>query len=76
MRIAPIVFAVAVAAVSVWRWTRLRWPLRGLGVAVCGALVLYGAGIVHVPELENVIASVGSTLGSLHLRAGRRDGLP
>jgi undecaprenyl-diphosphatase len=29
-----------------------------------GALVLYGAGIIHLPQLEDVIASVGSTLGT------------
>ena len=63
MRIAPIVFAVVVAAVTVWRWTRLRWPIRALAVAICGALVLYGAEIIHLPQLDDVIASVGSTLG-------------
>jgi membrane protein DedA with SNARE-associated domain len=63
MRIAPIVFAVAVAAATVWRWARLGWPLRGLGVVASGALALYGAGIIHLPQLEDVIASVGSTLG-------------
>lgn len=64
MRATPIVFAVAVAAVTVWRWPRLGWALRGLGVALSGALVLYGAGLIHLPELDDVIASVGSTLGA------------
>jgi undecaprenyl-diphosphatase len=64
MKIAPIACAVAVAAVIVWRWPRLGWPLRGLGVALCGALILYGVGLVHLPQLEDVIASVGSTLGA------------
>jgi undecaprenyl-diphosphatase len=63
MKATPIVFAFAVAAVVGWRWARLTWPLRGLGVAACGALVLYGAGIVQLPSLEDVIASVGSALG-------------
>lgn len=63
MRIGPILIAGAVAAVTLWRWPRLGWPVRGLGVAVCGALVLYGAGVVHLPRLDDVIASVGSTLG-------------
>jgi undecaprenyl-diphosphatase len=30
---------------------------------VCAALGLYGAGVFHLPQLEDVIASVGSTLG-------------
>jgi membrane protein DedA with SNARE-associated domain len=63
MRIASITFAVALAAVTVWRWARLRWTLRGLGLALCGALVLYGTGVIHLPQLEDVIASAGSTLG-------------
>jgi undecaprenyl-diphosphatase len=41
----------------------LGWRLRGLGVVVCGGLVLYGVGIIHLPQLEDVITSVGSTLG-------------
>jgi undecaprenyl-diphosphatase len=64
MKIAPIVFAVAVGAATVWRWRRLGWPLRGLGVTMCGALILYSAGIIHLPQLDDVIASIGSTLGS------------
>ena len=63
MKIAPIVFAIAVAGATLWRWPRLSWALRGLGVVVSGALVLYGAGIIHLPQLEDVISSVGSTLG-------------
>lgn len=58
-----IAAAVAVGAVTLRRWARLGWPLRALGVAACAGLVLYGAGIIHLPRLEDVIASVGSTLG-------------
>jgi membrane protein DedA with SNARE-associated domain len=63
MRIVPLVFAVGVAAVAVWRWGRLGWPLRGLALALSGVLLLYGTGLIHLPALEDVIASVGSTLG-------------
>src|SRR5690348_203422 len=63
MRIVSIGAAIAVAAVLLRRWARLGWPLRGLGVAACAGLVVYGAGIIHLPRLEEVIASVGSTLG-------------
>ena len=58
MRIAPIGFAVAVAAVTLWRWPRLGWPLRGLGVALCGALVVYGAELIHLPN--RIIETGGS----------------
>jgi undecaprenyl-diphosphatase len=63
MRIAPLVLAVAVAGVTVWRWPRSGWPLRVLAAVVCGVLALYGAGVIHLPRLEDAAASVGSTLG-------------
>jgi undecaprenyl-diphosphatase len=53
-----------VAAVTAWRWGRLGWAPRGLAVALCGAFGLYGAGLIHLPQLDDVIASVGSTLGA------------
>ncbi len=61
--ILPIASAVAVAAITLWRWPRLGWPLRALGVAASVALALYGAGIIHLPKFEDVVASIGSTLG-------------
>jgi membrane protein DedA with SNARE-associated domain len=64
MRATPIAIAVAVAAVTVWRWPRLGWPLRGLGLAACSALVLYGADIIRLPQIDDVIASIGSGLGA------------
>lgn len=63
MKLMPIVFAVAVAAVIVWRWGRLGWPARLAGAALSAALALYGAGVYHLPELEKIVGSVGSTLG-------------
>lgn len=64
MRILSIGVAIALAVVMLRRWARLGWSLRGLGVAACAALVVYGVGIVHLPRLEDVIASVGSALGT------------
>jgi CDP-diglyceride synthetase len=63
MKLLPIVFAVMVAGVTVWRWRRLGWPVRAAGATSCVALVLYGAGIVHPPELETMVGTIGSTLG-------------
>jgi membrane protein DedA with SNARE-associated domain len=63
MKVLPIVFAVAVAAVIVWRWARLGWPARLAAAALSAALALYGAGVFHLPELEKIVGSVGSTLG-------------
>jgi undecaprenyl-diphosphatase len=64
MRVTPLVLGAAVAAVTLWRWPRLGWAVRGVGVAICGALVLYGLGLIQLPQLDDVIASVGSTLGA------------
>lgn len=60
MKLMPIVFAVAVI---VWRWGRLGWQARLAGAALSAALALYGAGVYHLPELEKIVGSVGSTLG-------------
>src|SRR5437660_7038544 len=63
MQVLPIVFAVAVAAMIVWRWARLGWPARLAAAALSAGLALYGAGVFHLPELEKIVGSVGSTLG-------------
>lgn len=63
MKLLPIVFAFAVAAVTVWRWARLGWPVRLAGAFLAAGLGLYGAGVFHLPEFETVIGDVGSTFG-------------
>jgi membrane protein DedA with SNARE-associated domain len=47
----------------VWRWARLRRPAKVAGAALAGVLVLYGTGVIHLPELETLVGNVGSTLG-------------
>jgi hypothetical protein len=63
MKLVPIACAVAVTGVTIWRSTRLGWPLRICGAALCAALVLYGAGIIRLPQLETMVGTIGSTLG-------------
>jgi hypothetical protein len=63
MKLMPIVFAFAVGGGIVWRWARLGWPARLAAAGLSAALALYGAGVFHLPELEKVVGSVGSTLG-------------
>jgi membrane protein DedA with SNARE-associated domain len=63
MKLLPIVFAFAVAAVIAWRWRRLGWAVRLAGALLSAALALYGAGVFHLPELETVIGDLGSALG-------------
>lgn len=63
MKVLPLVFASAVAAAASWRWGRVGWPGKVAGAALLGLLAFYGAGAVHLPELEALIGSIGSTLG-------------
>lgn len=63
MKIVPIVLSVLVLVATVWRWRLLTSPIRVAGLAISGALVLYGTGVLDVPELDTVVARVGSTLG-------------
>lgn len=58
-----LVFAAAVAAYLVWRRRRLeRLSLIG-GALVVAAAVVYGLGLVQLPNLEKLLIDVGRTLG-------------
>jgi membrane protein DedA with SNARE-associated domain len=63
MKAVPIVLSVALGGLTLWRWPRLTWPLRVAAVMACGTLAVYGAGVVHLPELETMVGTIGSTLG-------------
>jgi hypothetical protein len=63
MKLLPIACAVAVAGLTSWRWPREDWLVRVWGAALSVALVLYGAGIVRLPQLRTMVGRIGSTLG-------------
>lgn len=63
MKLPPIVFAFAFAAVIAWRWRRLGWSVKLAGAVMSAAPALHGAGVFHPPELETVIGDLGSALG-------------
>jgi undecaprenyl-diphosphatase len=63
MKLLPLACALVIAVATVMRRRRLSWPVRLAAVSVCGALVLFGAGVVEPPRLETVATSIGSTLG-------------
>jgi undecaprenyl-diphosphatase len=63
MKLAPIIFAAAVAGVTWWRRHQLGWPLRAAAAALCAALAISGAGIIRLPQLETAVGTIGSTLG-------------
>lgn len=62
MKLPPIVFAFAFAAVLAWRWRRLGWSVKLAGAVMSAAPALHGAGVFHPPELETVIGDLGSAL--------------
>ena len=63
MKLVPIACAVAVGGLTMWRWARVGWLVGVGGAALSVALILYGAGIVRLPQLETMVGTIGSTLG-------------
>lgn len=63
MKPIPIALAVALTALTLWRWGRLTRLLRAAAALACAALAVYGAGVVHLPGLETMVGAIGSTLG-------------
>jgi membrane protein DedA with SNARE-associated domain/membrane-associated phospholipid phosphatase len=58
-----LVFAVALAAFLVWRRRQLEPTLLAGGALAAAAAVVYGLGVVHLPNLETLLINVGETLG-------------
>jgi membrane protein DedA with SNARE-associated domain/membrane-associated phospholipid phosphatase len=59
-----LVFAAALAAFLVWRRRRLEPTLIAGGAIVAIGSLVYGLGVVHLPNLEKLLIDVGQTLGS------------
>jgi membrane protein DedA with SNARE-associated domain/membrane-associated phospholipid phosphatase len=59
-----LVFAVVLAAFLVWRRRRLEPTLIAGGAIVAVGSLIYGLGVVHLPNLEHTLIRVGETLGS------------
>ncbi|MEN3284886.1 MAG: hypothetical protein V7607_6026 [Solirubrobacteraceae bacterium] len=59
-----LVFAVVLAAFLVWRRRRLEPTLIAGGAIVAVGSLIYGLGVVHLPNLEHLLIRVGETLGS------------
>ncbi|HWI23196.1 MAG TPA: bifunctional DedA family/phosphatase PAP2 family protein [Baekduia sp.] len=61
----PLFFVLAaVLAAGVWRWRRKLEPTLAAGAAlVVIGLLIYGSGLVEMPNIENLIEDAGRTLG-------------
>jgi undecaprenyl-diphosphatase len=58
-----IVFAVALAGFLVWRRRRFEPTLLAGGALVSAAALVYGLGLVHLPNLEELLIDIGERLG-------------
>ncbi len=63
MKIWPLVFALVLSAGLVRRRRSLEPTLIAGGALVVAALVVYGTGVVKLPNLEHALVSVGESLG-------------
>jgi membrane protein DedA with SNARE-associated domain/membrane-associated phospholipid phosphatase len=59
-----IVFAVALVAFLVWRRRRLEPTLLAGGALVAVAAFVYGLGVIHFPNLEELLIDIGERLGN------------
>jgi len=59
-----IVVAAAIVIALVLRWRRFGNERRIFGVLAAAAAAVYGAGLVHLPNIEKVIEDVGTALGT------------
>jgi hypothetical protein len=63
MRSLPLVAAGLVLLLALALRRRLGRPWSLVAVAVVAVLTVYGSGVVRLPEPEDAVASVGTTLG-------------
>ena len=63
MRPVPLGFAALLAAVVVLRWAQLPKTARAAGIAGTAALLLYGLGVLNLPDVEKALADIGDRLG-------------
>ena len=58
-----LVFAAAVVAYVVWRRNRLEKTSMAFWAVVATGALVYGLGLVHLPNLEKSLIRIGETLG-------------
>ncbi len=59
----PIAFAVVVLLVLWTQRRRVGWVLRIAAVAVAAGFAVYGAGLIELPNFEELLLDVGDTFG-------------
>jgi membrane protein DedA with SNARE-associated domain/membrane-associated phospholipid phosphatase len=59
-----LVFAAALVAFLLWRRRRLEPTLLAGGALVAAGAFVYGLGVIHFPDLEQLLIDIGERLGS------------
>jgi undecaprenyl-diphosphatase len=63
VKVGPLLFAAALAAFLVVRRRRLEPTLKVGGALLVAWLLVYGSGLVHLPNVKSMVEDAGSTLG-------------
>ena len=63
MRPFPLVFAAIAVAFLVYRRRRLEGESKVVLVVLAAGLVVYGTGLVHIPNVEKLLVDIGTRLG-------------
>jgi membrane protein DedA with SNARE-associated domain/membrane-associated phospholipid phosphatase len=54
---------ILLAAFVIWRWRRLAFENRILGLIAAAGLIVYGSGVIHPPSLDEIVLDIGKALG-------------
>jgi membrane protein DedA with SNARE-associated domain len=63
VRLGPLLTAAVLVAVLLLRWARVGVHVRVAGGVAVLALLAWGSGLIHLPNLETIASDVGATLG-------------
>ena len=54
---------ILLAAFVIWRWRRLGFENKILGLVAAAGLIVYGSGVIHPPSLDEIFLDIGKALG-------------
>jgi membrane protein DedA with SNARE-associated domain len=64
MRLGRLLTAAVLVAVLLLRWARIPAHVRAAGGVAVLALLGWGSGLIHLPNLETIASDIGATLGA------------
>jgi undecaprenyl-diphosphatase len=63
MRPTPLVLGALLLVALALRWNRVSVHTRVLGAVAVLGLIVWGSGVIHLPNLETIARDIGATLG-------------